>query len=265
MKFFIKAISCVLAFSAIFLLCSCSGENSIQSTPDQTSQTESVSVVPTEAETTQNSKSNSSTEFDFSNLQKIEYKDSDAMAGAWKIERLSSFVFLFDGNGNAYLIYDNVGFIGVYSYDTDENNNSFFKTQLVFGLDGSYSYEFSDDKNTATLTDSSTGEQTKMQRLDESTLSYIPSAEESPKTDEKILGAWKASDGTTVYFDKSGIMYMNEYGVKFTYSNYSVSDGKITSTYKMKNEMNDTYEYSVSGNILKLNGYKYEKISNEEL
>ncbi len=205
-----------------------------------------------------------SSEFDVSSIQKINYSEDEPMAGAWKLENYPNFVFMFDGSGNAYLILDNVGFIGIYTYD-NSGSSPLFKTQLVFGLDGSYTYTFSEDNNIATLVETTTMQEVEMTRVDESELSYVIQQKNNVTIDENILGAWKAEDNTTVYFDINGIMYMNEYGVKFTYSNYSADGSVIESTYKMSTDVTDTYEYSVMGDTLTLDGFEYERIDTSEL
>ena len=53
----------------------------------------------------------------------------------------------------------------------------------------------------------------------------------------------------------------DSFSFQFTFSNYSVQDSTITSTYVMKEETTDTYTYSVDGDKLKLNGDQYTRIS----
>ena len=60
-------------------------------------------------------------------------------------------------------------------------------------------------------------------------------------------------------------MYNNQYGTIFTYFTYSAENSVITATYKMGDETTDTYEYSVQGNTLTLNGYTYHQIPAGEL
>ena len=200
-------------------------------------------------------------------LHSIDTENGNEFAGTWKIvegvgSKLDSFVFEFNGDKEACLIIDNVGYIGTYSLEETDGKKT-FKTQLLFGLDGVYTYEFSSDKSSVTLTNTDDNSTTKMKKVEN--VSCIPEPEANPTIDEKLLGAWQSSEGDTVYFDKCGIMYSDSYGVQFTFSKYSAKDSTVTSTYKMKQETTDTYSYSVSGDTLKLNDYEYNKISVDEL
>lgn len=200
-------------------------------------------------------------------LHSIDTENGNEFAGTWKIvdgvgSKLDSFIFEFNGDKEACLIIDNVGYVGTYSLEETDGKKT-FKTQLLFGLNGVYTYDFSSDGSSVTLTNTDNNTTTKMQKVEN--VSCIPEPEADPTTDEKLLGAWQSSEGDTVYFDKCGIMYSDSYGVQFTFSSYSAKNSTLTSTYKMKQETTDTYSYSVDGDTLKLNDYEYNKISVDEL
>lgn len=251
----IKILSAAAIASIVLTFTACGENTSSKSEPTteiQTTAAQSDAATDTEMKT----------ETDLSALHKINTESGDDFAGAWKITDgigagLKSFTFEFDGNKKAYLIIDNVGYIGNYAFEEKDGQKT-FNTQLLFGLDGSYTYEFSDDKNTVILTNIENKSTTTMEKVE--IANCIPSPQENPETDEALLGAWQGESGETVYFDKNGIMY-DSFSFQFTFSNYSVQDSTITSTYVMKEETTDTYTYSVDGDKLKLNGDQYIRIS----
>lgn len=257
----IFAVILTLSLALPFVGCNNSSESSALSSAES-SQTDT-----TAAEATTSAASSAKIPEVLTSLHSIDTENGNEFAGTWKIvegvgSKLDSFVFQFNGDKEACLIIDNVGYVGTYSLE-ETNGKKTFKTKLLFGLDGTYTYEFSSDKSSVTMTNTSNNSTTKMQKVEN--VSYIPQPEANPAIDEKLLGAWQSSEGDTVYFDKCGIMYSDSYGVQFTFSKYSVKDSTITSTYKMKQETTDTYSYSVNGDTLKLNDYEYNKISVDEL
>ena len=101
-----------------------------------------------------------------SELHAINYDGND-FAGAWHItereegDTYNSFTYVFDGDSSAYLMMGSMGYISNYELNPDINQ---IATQMMFGINGKYNYEFSDDKNTVTLTDSKTKKKTTLEK-----------------------------------------------------------------------------------------------------
>lgn len=264
MKIFIKILCVVLALSSIAVFAGC-GEDNSKSSSDS-------SVEQNDKDSSSDDKSGNSgaDQADLSKLHAINYEGDD-FAGAWQIvdgegSQFKSFVYVFDGNKKAYLIVGTNSYIENYGVeDKDDGNGNMVSTitaHMMFGIHGTYTYQFSDDKNELTLTNIKTKKTTKLKKL--ATFSYVPIPDPDPVIDEDLLGAWKDTSGEYYYFDKSGIMYEND-GLKFCFSKYSAKDSKITYTYTYLKEETKTIKYSVNGDTLTLDGSSYKKIPVSEL
>lgn len=260
MKTIIKTLCVILALSSAAVFAGCGEEKN-----------ELVASTVSIEETTDDSKMNISDQTDISQLHAIDY-DGDEFAGAWQIAegegaKYKSFVYVFDGKGKAFLVIGSTGYIENYKIETNtDNNGSSEKTitvQLMFGINGIYSYEFSEDKNTLTLTDTKDYSVTKMQKMP--TFSFVPIPDPEPVIDEALLGAWKNESGEYMYFDNSGIMYDTINGLTFTFSKYSAKDGKLTSVYMTNKEEKNESNYSVSGDNLTFGSNKFTRIAASEL
>ena len=130
-------------------------------------------------------------------------------------------------------------------------------------FNGKYTYEFSDDKNTVTLTDSKTQKKTTLEKY--MSYSCIPLPLPDAKIDSALVGAWKDDSGGFLYFDDQGIMYETQKGLSFTFYNYSAEDGNINTRCYMPDETKAEISYSVNGDTLTYNGYKYTKTEASEL
>lgn len=155
-----------------------------------------------------------------------------------------------------------MGYRGGYEIK-DKNGKSVFSSQMTFGLDGDFTYEFNKERTSVVLTSTADNSKTTMVRVEN--YNSIPEAEKNPVIDEKLLGAWKDDTGAYLYFDKNGIMYANQVGVNFSFYNYSAKDGKITQTYTMKEKTTEEATYSFDGEKLLYNNYEYQRISADEL
>lgn len=238
------------------------GDNSSSSSENQNTTAETTVVETTQASTSNGNSENTNTNLPFPKYA----EDGDDFTGAWKItegegSQYSSFIFSFNGEGRAAMVIDNAGYFGKYEIEVKNGKNT-FTTQMIFGLNGEYTYKLSDDKKTITLTKNEDNSTTTMQKLE--SFNCVPNVENTV-IDEELLGAWKSEDEEIFYFDESGIMYHNQYNTMFNYAAYSAEDSKITATYSMGGEMTDEYEYSLEGNTLRLNGYEYERISLSEV
>lgn len=260
MKTIIKILCVVLALSSAAVFAGC-GEN----------KNELVASTVSVEETTDGSKMNISDQTDISKLHAIDY-EGDEFAGAWQITegdgaKYKSFIYVFDGKGKAYLIIGTTGYIENYGVNTQTDDSGkaikTFTVQLVFGINGIYTYEFSDDKNTLTLTNTKDNSVTKMQKMP--TFSCVPIPDPEPVIDENLLGAWKNESGEYMYFDKSGIMYDTINGLTFTFSKYSAKDGKVTSVYTTNKEEKATSDYSLDGDNLTFGSNKFTRIAASEL
>lgn len=241
-----------MAATAVFAFAGCN-KNSSSDTADTT-------AVATEPMTTEPSKLT-----DINKLHSYDAENGDLFAGAWNItdgagSKLESFVYLFNGSGKADLITDTTGYCGTYALDTEAKT---FKCQLMFGINGSYTYS-KDDDNTIVLTNTESKETTTLTKL--ASFDIVPIPDENPVIDKDLVGAWAADDGEYYYFDSNGIMYQNQYGTMYVYSKYSAEDGVITSEYRVgANESKDKLEYSVNGDELTLNNFEYKRITADKL
>ncbi len=258
MKLLIKILCAVLVLSSTAVFAGCGEDDSL------------VATTSSIEETSDDSKMNISDQADLSKLHAINYEGDD-FAGAWQIvegegSQFKSFVYVFDGNKNAYLIIGTTGYIENYGVEdkADANGNvvSTITAQMMFGINGTYTYEFSDDKNELTLTNIKSNKTTKLKKL--ATFSYVPIPDPEPVVDDDLLGAWKDKSGEYYYFDKSGIMYEN-YGVSFYFAKYSADGGKITYTFTSNKEETKTIEYSIKDDTLTIDGNPFEKIPASEL
>lgn len=228
------------------------------------------SSVPAETLATQATQATSAQEeikFSLEALHSPKENSADPFVGYWKIadgagSNLKSFIYLFDGDGSAAIIIGNMGYCGQYSITNDESTGEeIFKCQLLFGINGDYTYTVADNGNKITITNS--GEDSVLERVDNP--SFVTKAQDNPQIDEKLVGAWDSGTGLYYYFGDDGRMYSNSYGTTFTYFTYTAKDGKVNAVYDMSGEQTDTYEYSFDGDTLTFDGMKYTQISPEKL
>ena len=258
---FIKSACAALAVCAVFSLSAC-GENGGGS---KSSATEAATAEATTAPQT-TAAEEIKKETDLTSLHAVN-KDGDDFAGYWKItegtgSQLENFVYEFDGDGKAYLIIGTMGYIGTYGLKAN-NGQKTFTTQLMFGLDGTYTYKFSDDKNSVVLTNTEDKTTSTLERVDD--FSPVPEPVEEVQIDEALLGAWKDDTGAYLYFGKDGLMYYAQADISFSFYTYSADDGEIKQTYTMKEENEETATYSVSGDTLTYNNYEYQPVSADKL
>lgn len=260
-KIYAKIISLLLIAVTVAAFSGC-GDNGSSAPVQQNTTSETSAQETTQASTSNGNSANKNSKLPFPKYA----ENGDDFTGAWKIteseeSQTLSFIFSFNGEGRVAMVVDNSGFFGKYEVENKNGKNT-FTTQMIYGLNGEYTYELSDDKKTIKLTKNEDNLKTTMQRLE--SFDCVPNAENT-KIDEKLLGAWKSDDEEYFYFDESGIMYHNLYNTTFNYAAYTAEDSKITATYSMGGEMSDEYEYSVEGDNLKLNGYNYKRISESEV
>lgn len=255
----IKILCAVLALSSAAVFSGCGEEDDL------------VAATAAVETTTEDSKMNFSEQADLSKLYEIDY-EGDELAGAWQITdgegaKYKSFVYMFDGKGKAYLVIGTTGYVENYSLDSvaDESGKltKALTAQLMFGINGIYTTDFSEDKSTVVLTNAEDKTTTTLTRL--ASYSFIPIPDPEPVVDESLLGAWKDDNGEYFYFDKSGIMYNSINGLSFSFSKYSAKDGKITSVTTTTQDDTTETAYSVSGDTLTYDGFKYSKIPSDEL
>lgn len=212
----------------------------------------------------------STAEVDLKALHYFTENPEDPFSGAWHITAgvgadLQSFVFMFDGKPDfAYLMCGTMGYIGKYTMTNDSKNGAVMTTHLMFGLDGTYTYKFSEDNKSAVLTNVDDSSTTTIEKL--ANYSYMPVPELNPRVDEELLGAWADEMGNYLYFDKNGIMYESSANVNFYLYTYSAHKGTLNLTYYVKGQENKEATYKVEGDKLTYDGYDgYRKITNEEL
>lgn len=252
MKKFKAIFAIVISALCVFAFAGCD-DNPSSSEP--TESTEHIEVTET-----QNNK-----EFDIRNLHSFDLENGDEFAGAWQITagagaKLGDFVYVFDGKDSANLIAGTTGYCGKYVLDESAHT---FTCQLMFGINGVYTYE-KNSNDEIVLTNSDSKETTTLTRV--ASFDVLPIPMEDAEIDNDLLGAWKSESGEYYYFDESGIMYQNQYGTMFTYYKYSAKDGVLTAVSNIgKEEQNETFEYTVTGEELIIDGYEYTKTSTDEL
>ena len=268
MKKIIIPVLCAALALGSAALSACSGNSSSkkENSADNSSAVEATTEPITAAPATDATSGNIIKETDLTKFFAVD-PSGDSFAGKWKItdgegSQLQSFVYEFDGAGNAYLMVGTMGYIGTYALQTNEGKDVFF-TQLMFGLNGYYTYKFADDKTSVVLTNIKDNTTSTLTRVDSYT--PVPDSDDSPVIDEALLGAWKDDTGEILYFDKSGIFLDEQLNVTFTFYNYSTEDGKITQTYSMTEEITETATYKIEGDTLTYNDYEYQRISADEL
>lgn len=259
-RLFLKLTCTVTAIIIAASLTACSGDSSSNKEPVTTA----AQTMATEPQTT--SVKDLKKETDLTKLYKPDTK-KDRFAGYWKItegtgSQLKSFIFCFDGSGRSFMLIGTMGYRGGYEIK-EKDGKSIFSSQMTFGLDGDFTYEFSKDDSSVVLTNTADSSKSTMVRTE--SYNSIPKAEKNPVIDEKLLGAWKDDTGAYLYFDKNGIMYANQVGVNFSFYTYSAKDGKITQTYTMKEKTTEEATYSFDGEKLLYNNYEYQRISADEL
>lgn len=243
----VLAVLCLLAFA---------GCDKNEGSGEQTSSTEHIEVTG-EAD---------NKEFDLRDLHSYDLENGNEFAGAWKItagtgSKLGDFVYIFDGKSDADLVVGTTGYFGKYSLNESEKT---FTCQLMFGINGVYTYE-KNGNDEIVLTNTASKETTTLTRI--TSFDILPIPMQNADIDSALLGAWESESGEYYYFDKSGIMYQNQYGTMFTYYKYSAKDGKLTAVSNMGEEedQTDTFEYTVNDEEMIIDGYEYTKTTTDKL
>ena len=266
-KLLITLISAAVVVSAVSFT-GCSGNTEEPKPTASTSQTENIpekKATPDEIE---------EPVVDLMSLHGIKSDKIDDFAGAWQItggvgSQYKSFIYMFDGDENSYLMMGSTGQCAKYSVkdETDENGNTqtVFTSKMMFGIDGKYTFEFSNEKQTLVLTDINDQTETTLQKL--ATYEYIPIPPKNSKTDEKLLGAWKNNNGGYLYFDKSGIMYETMQNFNFYFCTYNAENNEVSYFYYYTDskQVKETVTYSVDGDTLIYDDIEYTRISPNEL
>ena len=259
-RLFLKLTCTVTAIIIAASLTACSGDSSSNKEPVTTA----AQTMATEPQTT--SVKDLKKETDLTKLYKPDTK-KDRFAGYWKItegtgSQLKSFIFCFDGSGRSFMLIGTMGYRGGYEIK-EKDGKSIFSSQMTFGLDGDFTYEFSKDDSSVVLTNTADSSKSTMVRTE--SYNSIPKAEKNPVIDEKLLGAWKDDTGAYLYFGKDGIMYSAQKNINFTFYTYSAADGKIKAVSAMTEPIEDEFTYKLDDNTLVFNRYNYKKISADEL
>lgn len=202
--------------------------------------------------------------FDLKSLHTYSTDTDDDLAGIWHItagegSQYTDFYYMFNGEGKSILISGTSGYFSTYEYGKDDDGNAVFTTKLVFGINGTYSYKLSDDKNILKITNTDTTSRTTLKRVDDA--DFIPEPKKDASIDKELVGCWMSESGEYFCFDSNGVMYQNILDYMFAFSNYSAKNGKIVSTYTTADqETTDNFTYSVDGDTLTLNSDTYSKI-----
>lgn len=250
------------------VLCSCGEDNNNESSG------KAAETTVGKDENNSSTSDEADADVDLAKLHGVSDAPENDFGGAWKItdgegKQYKSFVYMFDGTTKSVLMTGTVGQIAVYGVEdeTDDNGKTetYFKSNMMFGINGKYTFKFSDDKKTVVLTNAEDKSKTTLEKL--SDYEYIPKPEDKPAVDDKLSGAWKGDDGEMLYFDKSGIMYEVMPGMNFYFATYTADGKKVSWSYsytskKLKEEKAD---YSINGDSLTFNKVTYQRISASEL
>ena len=273
---FLKIICASLALCSVLTFTACGNEkkessssatSAASSTPSEASAaTAATAAAATADEKTTADASKLKKETDLSKLHPFA-QPGDMFTGCWKItdgfgSQYSHFTYAFDGNKNAYLLVGTMAYNGVYEIH-NKDGKDVFTTQLMFGLNGDYTYDFSKDKQSVVLTDVDTNDTTTLTKTE--SYNSIPKAPDDPKIDEALLGAWADDTGEYLYFGRDGIMYKTQKSINYTFYTYSAEKGVVTATYNMLKDTEETAAYSLKGDVLLYDSYEYHRISADEL
>lgn len=189
--------------------------------------------------------------------------ESDPIIGTWKITdgsgtNYDTMSYVFKADSTVYLALGNTAFVGKYSYSKNTEGQDTLTANLYFGINGTYTYAYTNNENTLTL------------KANESTIvltrqedyNFMPEAPSDPVIDKKLLGNWGAADGNpiTYSFFENGTMINNNYNQNITYAAYSAKDGEIQLTYNMGDKQESVYKYSFDGETLIIDTVKFKKI-----
>lgn len=188
--------------------------------------------------------------------------ESDPIIGTWKITdgtgtNYDTMSYVFKEDSAVYLALGNTAFVGKYSYSKTEQNQNTLTANLYFGINGTYTYAFSDNENTLTLK----ADETTIVLSRQEDYSFMPEAPSDPVIDEQLLGDWSAADGNpiTYSFYENGTMINNNYNQTITYAAYSAEDGEIQLSYSMGSPQEATYNYAFDGETLIIDGVEFKK------
>lgn len=206
----------------------------------------------TESQTEQTTASKTVSNSEIQNYLDSFLEGDNDFYGAWQVKSFSYMTILFRNDKLAELVTGTEGYFSKYSVNTKSKTVT---VQLMPNvIDGTYKYEFSDDKKSLTLTlDNVTIELEKNNNF-----SMLPKAPKNPKIDKNILGWWENSDGLFYCFQDNGIMYENSISMETCYT-YKVKDGKINAVYTSGSKMTDNFTYSFKKGTLILNGEKCKR------
>lgn len=264
-RFSIRLLCAALAVLSAFGMTACNDKEESKPKASAAETTASATEVPTAAATTSAPDLPYTDTLDMRKIFAVK-NENEPFAGTWQItdgvgSELEHFAYCFDGDGNAYLMVGTMGFIGTY---TDQyEGKDVFLCQLMYGINGTYTYQFADDNSSVVLTDTENNKTTTLTKTE--SFNPIPAAKEGFETDAALLGAWADGNGGYLYFDKNGVLLDCQKGFSFTFYAYSAKDGSLEQTYAMTDETTETATYKVEGDTLTYNNYEYKKVSANEL
>lgn len=178
--------------------------------------------------------------------------DSD-FYGAWQMKGMENLIIIFRNDKMAEMVMG--GTEGYFSkYTLDESKKTVTVQLIPDAIDGTYTYEFSQDKNKLTLTlDGS-----KLEFSRDKDFTIVPKPPKKAEIDKNLLGWWENTDGFFYCFQENGIMYENSISMETCYT-YNASDGKIKAVYSSAGEMDENFTYSFKNGELTINDSKCTK------
>ncbi len=182
------------------------------------------------------------------------YKGDSDLYGAWRVKGSNLITYVLRNDGLAELAIGGEGDLAQLGIDEKKQT---ITTQLVFGINGTYSYDLRKD---GSLVLSSDDDSMTLERAADFTL--VPDPPKDPETDSKLLGWWKSEDGLICFFDKNGTMYTNAISIETCYT-YSAKNGKIKAVYDYQGDMKLDFEYSFKKDKLIFDGTEYSRFTPE--
>ena len=210
-RFTVLALAIVISLSSLaFAGC---GENNTKSRPT------TEATAATTAETTSQPSDNE----ELSKYLNSFIEGDEEIYGVWSLEYMT---VIFRNDNLAELVMGSEGYFSKYQMD---KKKKLLAVQLLPNtIDGAYTYNFSDDGKTLTLT-----------------------------LDSQTLTLEKQSD-FSMYFGNDGIMYNNA-GSRETCYTYSTENGKIKAVYTYGGELEENLTYKVKGKKLVIDGETYTR------
>ncbi|MBQ5398031.1 MAG: hypothetical protein IIU14_01190 [Ruminococcus sp.] len=175
--------------------------------------------------------------------------------GTWQIEGVDYLSFIFRNDGLAEMVMDSEGDFTALKLNEKKKTIELY---FALGLNGSYSYNVSEDGKTLTLSQSKKEITLKKQK----DYSIVPKAPKKAKVDSDLIGWWKSEEKQFYYFGSDGIMYSNNISMETAYT-YSAESGVINAVYNYGGEVKKDFDYNIKAGKLIMDDQSFRKFENK--